>query len=110
MHIWIKIFQDFTDGLSGKLQKEFQQQAVGVEERPQEVVGGEGDMLVGHIEHVFGDIVDPVVHADLPAGGTKACFAGEGDAMLILAAGTKITGVAALRVTAKHHALNDAST
>jgi hypothetical protein len=30
--------------------------------------------------------------------------------MLILAAGTKITGVAALRVTAKHHALNDVST
>ena len=67
MHIWIKIFQDFTDGLSGKLQNEFQQQAVGVEERPQEVVGGEGDMLVGHIEHVFGDIVDPVVHVDLAA-------------------------------------------
>jgi len=44
VHIWIKIFQDFTDGLSGKLQEEFQQQAVGVEERPQEVVGGEGDM------------------------------------------------------------------
>jgi hypothetical protein len=27
--------------------------------------------------------------------------------MLILAAGTKITGITALRVTAKHHALND---
>jgi hypothetical protein len=52
VHIWIKIFQDFTDGLSGKLQEEFQQQAVGVEERPQEVVGGEGDMQLGHIEHV----------------------------------------------------------
>ena len=66
-HIWIEIFQDFADGLSGNLQEEFQQRAVGIEERPQEVVGGEGDMLVGHIEHVFGDIVDPVVHVDLAA-------------------------------------------
>ena len=29
--------------------------------------------------------------------------------MLILAAGTKITGIAALRVTTKYHALNDVS-
>ena len=32
-HIWIEIFQDFTDGLSGDLQEEFQQRGVGEEER-----------------------------------------------------------------------------
>jgi transcriptional regulator with XRE-family HTH domain len=93
--------------LSGNLQEEFQQRAVGVEERPQEVIDGEGDVQVGHIEHVFGDIVDQVVHADLAAGGAETGFAGEGDAMLILAAGAEIAGIAAIRVTAEQHTLND---
>ncbi|MGD0751691.1 MAG: hypothetical protein ABSA23_09805 [Anaerolineales bacterium] len=66
-------------------------------------------MQVGHIEHVFGDIVDPVVHADLAAGRAEAGFAGEGDAMLILAAGTYPAYVTAIRVTAEQHALNDVS-
>jgi hypothetical protein len=64
---------------------------------------------VGHIEHVSGDIVNPVVHAELAARGTETSFTREGDAMLILATGTKISGIAALRVTAEHHALNDVS-
>ena len=54
---------------------------------------------MGHIEHICGDIVDPVIHAELAAIGTETGFAGEGDAMLILATRTKITGIAALRVT-----------
>jgi hypothetical protein len=49
-------------------------------------------MQMGRIEHVFGDIVDPVVHADLAAGGAEAGLAGEGDAMLILAARADIAG------------------
>jgi hypothetical protein len=64
-------------------------------------------MQVRNFQHVFGDIVDPIIHADLAARGTEACLAGEGDAQLIVAAGTKITGIAAFRVTAKHHALNN---
>ena len=47
--------------------------------------------------------------ADLAAGGAETGFAGEGDAMLILAAGAEIAGIVAIRVTAKHHALNDVS-
>lgn len=64
-------------------------------------------MQMGNIEHAFGDIIDPVVYADLAARGTEAGLAGERDAMLILAAGTDPFCVAALRVTAEHHALND---
>jgi len=45
----------------------------------------------------------------ITARDAKAGFAGEGDAQLIVAAGTKITGIAALRVTTNHHALNDVS-
>jgi hypothetical protein len=62
---------------------------------------------MGHIEHICGDIVDPVIHAGLTARGTETGFAGEGDAMLILATGTKITGIATLRVTAEHLTLNN---
>jgi hypothetical protein len=64
-------------------------------------------MQVGNFQHVFGDIGYPVIHADFSARGTEACFAGERDAMLILAAGTYPTCIAAPQVTAKHHALND---
>jgi hypothetical protein len=60
-----------------------------------------------NFQHVLGDVVDPVIHADLPARGAKACLAGERDAMLILAAGTYPTCIAAPQVTAKYHALND---
>ena len=60
-----------------------------------------------HIEVVFGDIVDPVFHADFATGGAEAGLAVEGDAMLILAAGTDPAGITAIWVTAEHHALND---
>jgi len=66
-----------------------------------------GDLQMGHIEHVFGDIVDPVVHVDFSAGRAEACLAGEGDAMLILAAGTYTSGVTAIRVTTQQHGLDD---
>ena len=62
---------------------------------------------MGHIEHICGDIVDPVIHAELAARWTETGFAGEGDAMLILATGTKITGIATLLLTAEHHTLNN---
>ena len=64
-------------------------------------------MQVRNFQHVFGDIGYPVIHTNFSARGAEACLAGEGDAMLILAAGTKITGIAALRVTEKHHTLNN---
>jgi hypothetical protein len=66
-------------------------------------------MQVRNFQHVFGDIGYPVIHTNFSARGAEAGFAGEGDAMLILAAGTYPTCIAALRVTAKHHALNDVS-
>jgi hypothetical protein len=47
-----------------------------VEEGPQEVVGGEGDVEVGGIEQIAGDAVDPVVRTYLAAGGAEADFAG----------------------------------
>jgi hypothetical protein len=53
------------------------------------------------------DIGYPVINTNFSARGAEACLAGEGGAMIILAAGTYPTDVAALRVTAKHHALND---
>jgi hypothetical protein len=104
-HIWIEIFQDFTHGPSGDLQEEFQQRAVGVKERPQEVI--DGDVYVGHIKHVFVDIFDPAVHADFPVRGVKAYLTGEGGAMLILATGVGPVCVAGLRVTAEQHTLNN---
>lgn len=64
---------------------------------------------MGHIEHVFGDIVDQVVDADLAAGATEARLVEKGDAMLILAAGAEIACIAAIAVTAEQHVLNDVS-
>ena len=64
-------------------------------------------MQVRNFQHVFGDIGYPVIHTNFSARGAEAGFAGEGDAMLILAAGTDPTGITALRITAEHHTLDD---
>jgi hypothetical protein len=64
---------------------------------------------VRNFQHVFGDIGYPVINTNFSARGTEAGFAGEGDAMLILAAGAYPAGVTALRIAAEHHALNDVS-
>ena len=70
----IEISHQFTDGLRRRLQEHLQKRAVGVEEGPQEVVGGEGDVEMGHIQQVAGDVVDPVVHPDRSAEfATKPC-------------------------------------
>ena len=62
-----------------------------------------------NFQHVFGDIGYPVINTNFSARGAEAGFAGEGDAMLILAAGAYPAGVTALRIAAEHHALNDVS-
>ena len=62
-----------------------------------------------NFQHVFGDIGYPVINTNFSARGAEAGLAREGDTMLILAAGTDPTGIAALQVTAEHHALNDVS-
>jgi hypothetical protein len=64
---------------------------------------------VRNFQHVFGDIGYPVINTNFSARGAEAGFAGEGDAMLILAAGTDPTGITALRITAEHHTLDDVS-
>jgi hypothetical protein len=66
-------------------------------------------MQVGNFQHVFGDIGYPVIHTNFSARGAEAGFAGEGDTMLILAAGAYPAGVAAFRIAAEHHSLNDVS-
>ena len=60
-----------------------------------------------NFQHVLGDIGYPVINTNFSARGAEAGFAGEGDAMLILAAGTDPTGITALRITAEHHTLDD---
>jgi hypothetical protein len=53
---------------------------------------------MGHIQQVAGDVVDPVIHPDLAAGGAEAGFAGEGDEKLVLTARANIASVATVRV------------
>jgi hypothetical protein len=66
-------------------------------------------MQVRNFQHVFGDIGYPVINTNFSARGAEAGFAGEGDTMLILAAGAYPAGVTALRIAAEQHALNDVS-
>jgi hypothetical protein len=73
----IEISHQLTDGLNRRLQEHLQERAVGVEEGPQEVVGGEGDVEVRDIQQVASDVVDPVVHPDFATGRTESSFAGE---------------------------------
>jgi hypothetical protein len=66
-------------------------------------------MQVRNFQHVLGDIGYPVINTNFSARWAKACLAGEGDTMLIMAAGAYPAGVTALRIAAEHHALNDVS-
>jgi hypothetical protein len=79
---------------------------VGAEDGPQEVVDSERDVEVWHVEEVTSDIVDPVVDADLAAGGTEAGLAGEGDTAVESTAGADVAGIAAVGVAAEDHAFD----
>jgi hypothetical protein len=87
-----------------------------VEEGPQEVIGGQGDVEMGHVQQVAGDVVDPVIHPDrsaersrrsLAAAGAEAGFAGEGEKKLALTARANIASVATVRVATEQQALDD---
>jgi hypothetical protein len=103
----IEISHQFTDGLSRRLQEHLQERAVGVEEGPQEVVGGEGDVEVRDIQQVVSDAVDPLIHPDFATGRTESSFAGERHTQLVLTAGADVESVAAVGVTAQLQALDD---
>jgi hypothetical protein len=105
-HAGVDFFQQFSDGLGGAFEEHFQERAVGTEDRPEEIVDGESDVEVWHVEEVTSDIVDPVVDADLAAGGTEAGLAGEGDTAVESTAGADVAGIAAVGVAAEDHAFD----
>jgi len=79
---------------------------VDVEAGPQQVVDGEGDVEMRDVVEVAGDVGNPVVDADLAAGGAEASLAGERDTTVKPTTGTDVAGVAAVGVAAEDHALN----
>jgi hypothetical protein len=111
----IQLIYQFTDdpstalrtGLGTGFQEDLESGAVFEEARPQQVVGGEGDVEVRDFEEVAGDVVNPIVDAHLAAGGAEAGFAGEGDEKLVLTARANIASVATVRVATEHQALDD---
>jgi uncharacterized protein YqfA (UPF0365 family) len=58
---------------------------------------------VRYVEQVTGNVVDPVVDADLAAGGAEAGLAGERDAAVELASGADVASIAAVWIAAEHH-------
>ena len=73
---------------------------------PQEVIDGEGDVKVRNIVCVTGDVVDPVVDADLAAGGAQAGLAGEGDTAVEAGARADVAGITGAGVAAEDHAFD----
>jgi len=63
-------------------------------------------MQMRHIQHIFGDIVDPVIDFDFSAGRAEACLAGERDAMLKVAAWAEVASIPTVRIPTKHESLN----
>jgi hypothetical protein len=102
-HTWVELLRQLADGLGCGFQEQLQERAVGVEEGPEEVVDGEGDVEVGHVEEITGDVGNPVIDFDLAARRTEAGFAGEGDATVETAAGADVAGVAGTGVTTEDH-------
>lgn len=105
-HIRVEVCQDFPHGLNGHPQEHLQESALAVEEGAQQIIDRQGDVDVRNIEQVPGDIIDPIVHADLTAGRAEAGLAGKGNFVLIPTTRADIEGVPSIRVAAEHHALN----
>jgi hypothetical protein len=105
-HAGVELFHQFSDGLSGAFEEHFQERAVGAEDGPEEIVDGESDVEMWHVEQVASDVVDPVVDADLAAGWAEAGLAGEGDAAVESTVGADVAGIAAVGIAAEDHALD----
>jgi hypothetical protein len=66
-------------------------------------------MQMRHVEDVFRDCIDPIVHMDFATRRAKTGLAREGDAMLKVASRAEISSVSAFRISAKHKTLDDVS-
>jgi hypothetical protein len=106
-HPGIDFINDLLHGLRPDPKQHFQQSAVVVEKRAKGIVGGHRYVERGNFQDVFGDVVNQIINGDLSAGGVKAGFAGEGNAMLSIAARADLAGVAPFGVAAKHLTLDD---
>jgi hypothetical protein len=105
----IQLIYQFTDDLGCSMQEDLQSGTVIEEARPQQVVGGEGDVEVRDFEEIADDVVNPVVDAHLAAGGAKAGLAGEGDTVLVLATRADVAGITGIGIAAGHETLDDLS-
>jgi hypothetical protein len=105
-HPRIEVGYYFLHSLSANPEQFFQELTFPTGKKSKRISGGQSDMQMRNFQDVLCDVVYPVIHADLAAGRAEAGLAGEGDAMLILAAGTDPASKTAIRVTAEQHALN----
>jgi hypothetical protein len=105
----MQLLYQFADDLGCSLQEDLQSGAVIEEARPQQVVGGEGDMEVGDFQEIAGDVVNPIVDTHLAAGRAEAGLAGERDIALVLATGTDIAGITGIGIAAGRETLDDLS-
>jgi hypothetical protein len=64
-------------------------------------------MQMRHFEDVFADPIDPVVHLQLSARGTKPGLAGKWDAMLKVAAGANISSITSFGIPTEHETKNN---
>ena len=55
---------------------------------------------------VSSDVVDPMIDANLAAGGAEAGFAGKGHAVVVPTAGADVASVASAGIAAEHQALD----
>ena len=99
----VELSCQLADGLSRCLQKHLQERAVDVEEGPEEIIDGEGDVEVGYVIEIAGDVSDPVVDFDLAARGAEASLAGERDAAVEATAGADVAGIAGAGIAAEDH-------
>jgi hypothetical protein len=105
----IQLIYQFTDDLGRGMQEDLQSGTIIEEARPQQVVGGEGDVEVRDFEEIADDVVNPVVYTDLATGGAKAGLAGERDTVLVLATRADIPGITGIGIAAGHETLDDLS-
>ncbi len=77
-----------------------------MEERAQDIIGGQSEMEMRYIEQVLRDGVDPTIHAHLSAAGTESGFTTKRNTVLKLTAGAHVARIAGAGVAAEQQALN----
>jgi hypothetical protein len=108
-HAGVKMSEHSLHRLGGHLQQVIQERTVGMEEGPQRIIGGQGQMQVRHFEQIGGDGIDPLIYTDLASAWAETAFTAKWNTEVEAAIWAFVPGVTGFGIAAHHHPLHGLS-